>query len=84
MGSAHSHWMIAPGPWMPFAMVKLAPDNQTQGWCAGYDYGIEHVDCFSHIHDWTLAGLGLTFGGRKQARPDSVTNCLEAEKGWRS
>ena len=28
IGTAHSRWMIAPGPWMPFSMVKLSPDNQ--------------------------------------------------------
>lgn len=58
-GTAHSRWMIAPGPWMPFSMVKLSPDNQTQGWSAGYDYTQEHIDCFSHIHEWTMAGLGM-------------------------
>ncbi|MEN6454916.1 MAG: polysaccharide lyase family protein, partial [Prolixibacteraceae bacterium] len=25
IGTAHSRWMIAPGPWMPFSMVKLSP-----------------------------------------------------------
>ncbi len=59
LGTAHSRWMIAPGPWMPFGMVKLAPDNQTQGWCAGYEYGQESIDCFSHIHEWTMGGLGV-------------------------
>jgi len=58
-GTAHSRWMIAPGPWMPFSMVKISPDNQTQGWCAGYEYTIEAIDCFSHIHEWTMAGLGV-------------------------
>jgi predicted alpha-1,2-mannosidase len=58
-GTAHSRWMIAPGPWMPFGMVKLAPDNQTQGWAAGYEYSIEHIDCFSHLHEWTMGGLGM-------------------------
>jgi predicted alpha-1,2-mannosidase len=58
-GTAHSRWMIAPGPWMPFGMVKISPDNQTQGWCAGYEYSIEAIDCFSHIHEWTMAGLGM-------------------------
>ena len=58
-GTAHSRWMIAPGPWMPFGMVKLAPDNQTHGWAAGYDYSHEHIDCFSHIHEWTMGGLGM-------------------------
>ena len=58
-GTAHSRWMIAPGPWMPFSMVKLAPDNQTQGWIAGYEYSHEFIDCFSHLHEWTMGGLGM-------------------------
>lgn len=59
MGTAHSRWMIAPGPWMPFGMVKIAPDNQVESWCAGYDYTHDYIDCFSHIHEWTMAGLGM-------------------------
>jgi predicted alpha-1,2-mannosidase len=58
-GTAHSRWMIAPGPWMPFGMVKLSPDNQPQVWAAGYEYSHEFVDCFSHLHEWTMAGLGV-------------------------
>ncbi|HEY1786737.1 MAG TPA: GH92 family glycosyl hydrolase [Verrucomicrobiae bacterium] len=61
-GTAHSRWMIAPGPWMPFGMVKIAPDNQVESWCAGYDYTHEYIDCFSHIHEWTMAGLGMMPG----------------------
>jgi len=59
MGTAHSRWMIAPGPWMPFSMVKLSPDNQNGGWQAGYDPIFETVGSFSHIHEWTMAGLGI-------------------------
>ena len=33
MGTAHSRWMIAPGPWMPFSMVKISPDNQNDNNC---------------------------------------------------
>jgi predicted alpha-1,2-mannosidase len=58
LGSAHSRWMIAPGPWMPFGMVKLSPDNQDEGWTAGYDPTFESIGTFSHIHEWTMAGLG--------------------------
>lgn len=58
IGAAHSRWMIAPGPWMPFGMVKLSPDNQNSGWQAGYDPTIESIGTFSHIHEWTMAGLG--------------------------
>jgi len=59
MGTAHSRWMIAPGPWMPFSMVKLSPDNQNGGWQAGYDPIFESVGSFSHIHEWTMAGLSM-------------------------
>lgn len=59
MGTAHSRWMIAPGPWMPFSMVKLSPDNQNPGWQAGYDPSFESIGTFSHIHEWTMGGLGL-------------------------
>ena len=59
IGTGHSRWMIAPGPWMPFSMVKLSPDNQNQGWQAGYQPSIESVGCMSHIHEWTMAGLGM-------------------------
>jgi predicted alpha-1,2-mannosidase len=59
MGTAHSRWMIAPGPWMPFSMVKLSPDNQNGGWQAGYDPIFETIGGFSHIHEWTMAGLSL-------------------------
>jgi len=59
IGTAHSRWMIAPGPWMPFSMVKLSPDNQNNGWQAGYEPSFESVGVFSHIHEWTMAGLGM-------------------------
>jgi predicted alpha-1,2-mannosidase len=54
----HTRWMIGPGPWMPFGMVKLGPDNQDSG-SLGYDPLIENISCFSHIHEWTMAGLGI-------------------------
>lgn len=59
IGTAHSRWMIAPGPWMPFSMVKLSPDNQNGGWQSGYQPSFESIGCFSHIHEWTMAGLGM-------------------------
>lgn len=59
IGTAHSRWMIAPGPWMPFSMVKISPDNQNKGWQSGYQPSLESVGTFSHIHEWTMAGLGL-------------------------
>ncbi len=59
IGTAHSRWMIAPGPWMPFSMVKMSPDNQNAGWQAGYQPTFESVGTFSHIHEWTMGGLGI-------------------------
>jgi predicted alpha-1,2-mannosidase len=59
LGTAHSRWMIAPGPWMPFSMVKMSPDNQNSGWQAGYEPTRESIGTFSHLHEWTLAGLGV-------------------------
>lgn len=59
MGTTHSRWMIAPGPWMPFSMVKMSPDNQNACWQGGYQPTFESIGCFSHIHEWTLAGLGI-------------------------
>src|SRR5690554_1534448 len=59
MGTAHSRWMIAPGPWMPMSMVKLSPDNQNRGWQSGYQPSFENIGTFSHIHEWTMSGLGM-------------------------
>jgi predicted alpha-1,2-mannosidase len=60
MGSHDSRWMMFPGPTMPFGMVKLSPDNQELGWKAGYEYEIDNIAGFSHIHSWTMAGILAT------------------------
>ena len=82
LGTAHSRWMIAPGPWMPFSLVKLSPDNQNGGWQAGYQPSYESVGTFSHLHEWTLAGLGVfaTNGPLKTAIGDE----LQPGAGYRS
>jgi len=59
LGTGHSRWMIAPGPWMPFGMVKISPDNQNAEWQGGYQPTFESVGTFSHIHEWTMGGLGM-------------------------
>jgi hypothetical protein len=82
MGSAHSRWMIAPGPWMPFSMVKLSPDNQNRGWQAGYQPTLETVGCMSHIHEWTMAGLGtMPTNGKLFTRVGDETH---PDEGYRS
>ncbi|MEQ8216782.1 MAG: GH92 family glycosyl hydrolase [Arenibacter sp.] len=82
IGTGHSRWMIAPGPWMPFGMVKISPDNQNEGWQAGYQPTFESVGTFSHIHEWTMAGLG-TFPTNGPLITE-VGNQDEPDKGYRS
>ena len=82
IGTAHSRWMIAPGPWMPFSMVKLSPDNQNDSWQAGYEPTFESIGCFSHIHEWTIAGLGcMPTNGPLQTR---VGDEKDVDSGYRS
>lgn len=57
IGTSNSRWMLYPGPSMPFGMVKLSPDNRKQTWKGGYEYNIENIMGFSHIHSWIMAGL---------------------------
>ncbi|MDY7252981.1 GH92 family glycosyl hydrolase [Bacteroides sp. A1-P5] len=82
IGTGHSRWMIAPGPWMPFSMVKLSPDNQNAGWQSGYQPTFETIGCFSHIHEWTMGGLGMMpTNGELQIR---VGDELRPDEGYRS
>lgn len=82
IGTAHSRWMIAPGPWMPFSMVKMSPDNQNMGWQAGYQPSFETVGTFSHIHEWTMAGLGvMPTNGELQIK---VGDQFDPDSGYRS
>ena len=57
IGNSDSRWMQFPGPAMPFGMVKLSPDNQGNVWRGGYEYKINQIIGFSHIHSWTMGGL---------------------------
>ena len=82
LGTASSRWMLYPGPSMPFSMVKLSPDNQKQSWKAGYEYTIENIAGFSHIHSWTMAGLlTMPITGKLQIVPGPES---DPDKGYRS
>ena len=59
LGTSESRWMLNPGATMPFGMVQLAPDNQEAVWKSGYEYSINNIGGFSHIHSWTMAGLSV-------------------------
>ena len=59
IGTSNSRWMMFPGPAMPFGMVKLSPDNQSNVWNGGYEYTIASISGFSHIHSWSMGGLSM-------------------------
>ncbi|MFW9871224.1 MAG: polysaccharide lyase family protein, partial [Candidatus Thorarchaeota archaeon] len=82
LGTATSRWMLYPGPSTPFSFVKLSPDNQRQQWKAGYEYTIENIAGFSHLHSWTMGGLlVMPVTGPLQIRPGSENN---PDAGYRS
>lgn len=79
-----------PGTALPYAMVHLSPDVNTQGWtyCAGYNYSENSIMGFSHTH-WSGVGmvnggevlLMPTAGNKLKTIPGSVENPKE---GYRS
>ncbi|MEJ7663810.1 MAG: hypothetical protein WKG07_31900 [Hymenobacter sp.] len=58
-GTSNSRWALFPGPTVPFGMVKLSPDNQGQVWTAGYEYTVNSISGFSHLHAFGLSGLSV-------------------------
>ena len=85
MGTCHSRWMLAPGPWTPFSMVKLAPDNQEACWQGGYEIVYESVGCFSHVHEWTMAGFGtMPVTGPLKTRIGDPSELRGHANGYRS
>jgi predicted alpha-1,2-mannosidase len=82
IGTADSRWMLFPGVTMPSGMVNLSPDNQNQGWKAGYEYSIENIAGFSHIHSWVMGGLlTMPTTGKLQTAPG---NPKDPDSGYRS
>lgn len=51
------HGHVFPGATVPFGMVQLSPDTDTEGWdwCSGYHYSDHSIMGFSHTH---LSGTG--------------------------
>ncbi len=51
------HGHTFPGASLPFGMVQLSPDTDTEGWdwCSGYHYSDSSIIGFSHTH---LSGTG--------------------------
>lgn len=57
VGTSNSRWMLGPYAQVPFGMVQLGPDNQGSQWMGGYEYAINSVSGFNHLHAWTMGGL---------------------------
>ena len=82
LGTSQSGWMLYPGPSMPFGMVKLSPDNQSQQRKAGYEYLINNIAGFSHLHSWTMGGLlTMPTTGELRITPGPED---DPDKGYRS
>lgn len=59
IGTSNSRWMLGPYATVPFGMVQLGPNNQGDVWMGGYEYAINSVSGFSHLHAWTMGGLRM-------------------------
>jgi predicted alpha-1,2-mannosidase len=74
--AGHGHTF--PGPTVPFGMVQLGPDTDTEGWdwCSGYNYADSSIMGFSHTH---LSGTGCADYGDILFMP--TTGVLKSEPG---
>ncbi|MGK9477775.1 GH92 family glycosyl hydrolase [Melioribacter sp. OK-6-Me] len=83
------HGHTYPGATLPFGMVQLSPDTDTEGWdwCSGYHYSDNSLIGFSHTH---LSGTGcgdygdilfMPTTGKLKIEPGSKNN---PDSGYRS
>ncbi|MXV15426.1 GH92 family glycosyl hydrolase [Hufsiella ginkgonis] len=86
LGTSESRWMLNPGATMPFGMVQISPDNQGEVWKSGYEYSINNIGGFSHIHSWTMAGLSVmpTVGVLSTFRGPADAPTIGWTSGYRS
>jgi predicted alpha-1,2-mannosidase len=60
LDAAHSRWFYFSSSSRPFGMINLFPDTKIGGeWESGYRYNVDTIRCFSHIHEWQLAGIAV-------------------------
>lgn len=57
VGTSNSRSMLGPYASVPYGMVQLGPDNQDAHWMGGYEYSVNNVKGFTHIHAWMMGGL---------------------------
>ena len=86
IGSSESRYELFPGPSMPHGMVKLSPDGQDRGWKSGYEYTIQKIKGFGHIHSWGMTGLRMmpTTGYLKYKAGKVSSPVLGAQSGYLS
>ncbi len=76
LGTSSSRWMLFPGPCLPFGMVKLSPDNTDEGLYklgAGYEYNINSISGFGHVHSWMMGSFTTTpTTGELKIRPGTA------------
>ena len=83
IGTSSSRWMLFPGPCLPYGMVKLSPDNSDE-WAmdAGYEYTVESICGFNHVHSWMMNGfLMMPAVGKIKIQPGTKEN---PDVGYRS
>lgn len=70
-----------PGATLPFAMVQLSPDTDTEGWtyASGYQYADKSIMGFSHTH---YSGVGWNKLGDILVMP-TVNNEIQVNSGSR-
>ena len=67
-------------------MVQLGPDNQGNVWMGGYEYAINSISGFSHLHAWTMGGLMImpTTADLALSNPSSDSPYKGANAGYHS
>ena len=60
LDTENSRWFYFSSASRPFGMVNLSPDTEIAGaWGSGYQYKIDTIKGFSHIHAWQISGLSV-------------------------
>ncbi len=85
LGTSGARWMLYPGPCLPFGMVKLSPDNTEETEYklgAGYEYKINSISGFGHVHSWMMCGfITMPTMGKVEISPGTPDN---PDGGYRS
>lgn len=60
LDTENSRWFFFSSACRPFGMVNLSPDTELNGaWSSGYQYDIDTIKGFSHVHGWQISGVSV-------------------------